>query len=66
MQAWYIGVFFLTIPMVGNAAIRSTGNMRLPATVMILSGLINAILDPIFIFILDMGMQGAAIASAVA
>ena len=66
MQAWYIGVFFLTIPMVGNAAIRSTGNMRLPATVMILSGLINAVLDPIFIFILDMGMQGAAIASAVA
>jgi len=40
--------------------------MRLPATVMILSGLINAVLDPIFIFILDMGMQGAAIASAVA
>ena len=66
MQIWYIGVLFLVIPMVGNAAIRASGNMRLPATVMLISGALNAILDPIFMFSLGLGIKGAALASAVA
>ena len=66
MQVWYLGVLFLVIPMVGNAAIRASGNMRLPAVIMWVSGAVNAVLDPIFMFALDLGIQGAALATMVA
>lgn len=65
MQIWFLGILLLAFPMLGNAAIRASGNMRTPATVMIIAGVINAILDPIFIFWLDLGIQGAAMASVI-
>jgi putative MATE family efflux protein len=70
MVLWYIGVPFVIIPLVGNNAIRATGDTRTPATIMILSAVSNAILDPFLIFGIwifpEMGLTGAALASLLA
>ncbi|TXR54193.1 MATE family efflux transporter [Reinekea thalattae] len=66
MLVWFIGIPFLVLPMQGNAAIRASGDIKTPSKVMFLAGLLNAGLDPIFIFWLDMGIRGAAIATLVA
>ncbi len=70
MVLWYIGVPFVIIPMVGNNAIRATGDTRTPATIMMLSAVTNAILDPFLIFGIwifpEMGLAGAALASLIA
>ena len=46
-----------------NSAIRGEGNPKLASKMMITSCLLNLILDPIFIFIFNMGMTGAALAT---
>lgn len=46
-----------------NNIIRVDGNPKFAARTMILGCLINVVLDPIFIFIFDMGIRGAAIAT---
>lgn len=67
MYVWYFAVPLLVIPMAGNSAIRATGDTRTPAMIMIISGVLNGILDPLLIFgygpFPELGMQGAAIAS---
>ncbi|CAM2769960.1 MATE family efflux transporter [Vibrio mytili] len=45
---------------------RSNGNTMLPGTMMMVTSVINLILDPIFIFTLDLGINGAAIATILA
>ena len=49
-----------------NSAMRSTGNPRKAMTLTIFTVIFNAILDPIFIFVLDMGIAGAAWATVIA
>ncbi|CAM3022207.1 MATE family efflux transporter [Moritella viscosa] len=67
MFYWYIAIPFLVIPMVGNAAIRATGDTKTPSRVMIIAGFMNGILDPLLIFGIgpfpELGVKGAAIAS---
>ncbi|KLN65168.1 MULTISPECIES: MATE family efflux transporter [Vibrio] len=45
---------------------RANGNTMLPGTMMMVTSLLNLVLDPIFIFTLDMGINGAAIATILA
>ncbi|MEE1676129.1 MATE family efflux transporter [Agarivorans aestuarii] len=70
MQIWYLSVPLLVIPMVGNSAIRASGDSKTPSVVMLVAGIVNGVLDPIFIFgwgpVPAMGVQGAALATAVA
>jgi len=70
MDIWYLGVPMLVIPMVGNSAIRATGDTRTPAIVMGVAGVINLILDPLMIFGLlgfpRLEVKGAALATAIA
>lgn len=70
MYYWYPGMFFLVIPMVGNNAIRATGDTKYPSIIMISSVLMNAVLDPIFIFgfafVPRLEIAGAAIATVIA
>jgi putative MATE family efflux protein len=56
----------LTIGMAGAGALRSVGDAKQAMFVTLVAGLLNAIFDPIFIFVLDMGIQGAAWASVLA
>jgi len=46
--------------------IRANGNTMLPGIMMIVTSLLNAVLDPIFIFTLGLGLNGAAIATIIA
>ncbi|WP_394213259.1 MATE family efflux transporter [Enterovibrio calviensis] len=69
MNVWYLSIPLLVIPMAGNSAIRATGDTKTPAKIMIVAGVINGLLDPLLIFGLgpvpELGVQGAAIASAI-
>ncbi|MGO1295737.1 MAG: MATE family efflux transporter [Vibrio sp.] len=70
MSIWYVTIPLLIIPMVGSSAIRSSGDTKAPAVIMIGSGIINGVLDPLLIFgygpFPKLGIQGAAIASSIA
>jgi putative MATE family efflux protein len=70
LNVWYVAIIFLVIPMLGNSALRATGNTKTPSMIMALAGLLNAVLDPILIFGLGpipaMGIQGAAVATLIA
>jgi len=50
MTPWFFGIFLLAIPMLGNSIVRATGNTKTPAYIMIFSGVVNVIVDPILIF----------------
>ncbi|ENM5914393.1 MATE family efflux transporter [Vibrio mimicus] len=45
---------------------RANGNTLLPGTMMMVTSVLNLILDPLFIFTLDWGINGAAIATILA
>ncbi|MCF6333298.1 MAG: MATE family efflux transporter [Draconibacterium sp.] len=59
------GVAFMVIGFSLNNVIRSEGNARIAMVSMILSSVINMVLDPIFIFWLDLGVKGAAYATII-
>ncbi|RTE87586.1 MULTISPECIES: MATE family efflux transporter [Gammaproteobacteria] len=69
MYIWYAGAVLLVTPMVGNSILRASGDTKTPSFIMGVGGLLNAVLDPIFIFGLGpipaMGIKGAALASVV-
>ena len=46
-----------------NALLRSSGNPRLAMNLTLFTVISNTVLDPVFIFVLDMGIRGAAIAT---
>ena len=49
-----------------NAVMRASGKPKVAMWLTILTVALNAILDPLFIFVLDMGIKGAAIATVLA
>lgn len=69
MHIWYFALFFVSVPFVGNSAIRATGDAKTPTYIMLFAVLVNAVLDPILIFgylgLPAMGLKGAAIATAI-
>lgn len=48
-----------------NAVMRASGYPRKAMVTMMIGAIANVILDPIFIFVFDMGIQGAAIATVI-
>lgn len=70
MEIWYLGVPFVIVPMVGNNALRAKGDMKTPASIMLIIVVVNIILDPLLIFGLgpfpELGLKGAAIATVFA
>ncbi|MDW7740454.1 MAG: MATE family efflux transporter [Bacillota bacterium] len=57
-------MFFLIMGL--NNMVRGVGHPTLSMKVMIISAIINIILDPIFIFVFGMGVRGAAVATVLA
>ncbi len=57
---------FICLTMSLGAALRAVGDAKLAMNTTLLGGVVNAIFDPIFIFALSMGIEGAAIASVIA
>lgn len=67
----YMGIVFLGAPLIifcmsMNNVIRSEGAAKVAMYSMAIGAVANIILDPIFIFVLDMGVKGAAIATVLA
>lgn len=58
-----IGLPFMMIGTTLNSIIRADGSPKYSMTTMVLGAVLNTILDPIFIFIFKMGVEGAAIAT---
>lgn len=69
MRIWYFGMIFVVVPMVGNNAIRATGDTKTPATIMIIAVVCNFVLDPLLIFGIGpfprLELPGAAIATVI-
>jgi len=69
MLIWYSFTPIVILPMLGNSAIRATGNSLLPAIIMSIAAGLNILFDPILIFGLwgfpALGIAGAAIATVV-
>ena len=60
-----VGAWF-NLPGFGlNNAIRAEGNPKLASKMMISTCILNLILDPIFIFVFNMGIKGAAIGTVI-
>ncbi|WP_245612693.1 MATE family efflux transporter [Kosmotoga pacifica] len=60
------GTFFFSFAMATNSIVRAEGNAKVAMYTMLISAILNVILDPIFIFGLDMGVRGAALATVIA
>jgi len=61
-----LGTPFFMFAMATTAIVRAEGNARVAMWTMIISGLLNIALDPIFIFVFNLGIRGAALATVVA
>jgi len=57
---WLVGSWLGAMLYFGYSIFRAHGETFLPGMMMVLTSILNIILDPIFIFVLDMGMAGAA------
>ena len=60
-----VSVPFLALSMMGNAVIRAEGKAKFAMFAMIIPAFVNIFLDILFIKYLDMGMFGAALATAI-
>ncbi|MBB6215898.1 putative MATE family efflux protein [Anaerosolibacter carboniphilus] len=58
-----LGTVFQSIGFGMNNYIRAEGNPQIAMFTMLIGAILNTILDPIFIFVFDWGIQGAAIAT---
>jgi putative MATE family efflux protein len=60
-----IGTVFQSVGFGLNNIIRAEGNPRIAMFTMLIGGVLNTILDPIFIFVFHMGTRGAAVATVI-
>ncbi|WP_226585416.1 MATE family efflux transporter [Halobacillus litoralis] len=60
-----VGSIFFSFSFTTNSIIRSEGNSKFAMVTMIIPAVLNIILDPIFIFGLDMGVRGASVATVI-
>ena len=58
-----IGLPFMMIGTTLNSIIRADGSPQYAMLSMVLGAVLNTILDPIFVFVLKMGVEGAAVAT---
>lgn len=67
----YLRIFFLGIPFFlifdfGSAILRSIGDTRRPLYILVVAGIVNTILNLIFVIIFHMSVAGVAIATGIA
>jgi putative MATE family efflux protein len=60
-----LGTIFNLIAFTINNTIRGDGNPKLSAIIMVIGCITNIVLDAVFIFIFNLGIQGAAIATVI-
>lgn len=62
---YLIGTVFVMLSLGMNAFINAQGFARTGLFTVLIGAVLNIILDPVFIFLLDMGIRGAAIATVI-
>ncbi len=69
MDIWYMAVGLMILLIAGNGVLRATGDTKLPSLLLMLSSIMNAVLDPVLIFgmgpVPAMGVKGAAVATVI-
>lgn len=65
MQTYAIGTIFVQLTLGMNAYITAQGFAKIGMLTVLIGAVSNIVLDPIFIFTLDMGVQGAALATII-
>ena len=60
-----LGLPFMMISAAVNSMIRADGSPKYAMVSMVIGAVLNVILDPVFIFVFHMGVQGAAIATVI-
>lgn len=66
LSIYLVGTLFVMIGLGMNPFINAQGFGRVGMLTVVLGAVINIVLDPIFIFVLDMGVRGAALATVIA
>lgn len=66
LNIYILGTVFVMISLGMNQFINSQGFAKTGMLTVMLGTVVNIILDPIFIFVLDMGVKGAALATVIA
>lgn len=65
LKIYLLGTFFSMITTGLNTYINAQGFPKVGMMTTVIGAVINIVLDPIFIFLLDMGVQGAALATVI-
>lgn len=66
LSIYLLGTLFVMVGVGMNAFINSQGFGRMGMLTTVIGAVMNIILDPIFIFVFDLGVRGAAIATVIA
>lgn len=65
LRIYLIGTIFVQISVGMNAFITSQGFAKISMMTVLIGAVLNIVLDPIFIFVLHLGVQGAALATII-
>lgn len=66
LRIYFVGIPFFLIFNFGAAVLRSMGDTRRPLYILVAAGIINTLLNLIFVICFGMGVEGVAIATAIA
>lgn len=66
LRIYFIGIPFFLIFNFGSAILRSIGDTRRPLYILVVAGVINTLLNLLFVIACGMGVEGVAIATAIA
>ena len=66
LSVYLVGTLFVMIGLGMNPFINSQGFGRMGMLTVAVGAVVNIVLDPVFIFLFDMGVQGAALATVIA
>ena len=70
MAVSYLRIYFLGMPFImifnfGSAILRSLGDTRRPLYILIAAGILNTVLNLLFVIVFHMGVEGVAIATGI-
>ncbi|GIN92256.1 putative multidrug resistance protein YpnP [Siminovitchia terrae] len=66
LQINFLGIFFLFGYNFISTVFRALGNSKTPVRFVLIAVIVNAVLDPLFIYVFEWGIEGAAYATIVA
>ena len=65
IRTYFMGIIFVIMYNTANGIFRAIGDSRHPLYYLMISSVVNVILDIVFVAVLDMGVRGAAIATVI-